>query len=447
MSRNEATVAIDQFQSEIAAIREAEEPRGARYTVHTLALLTLAVILLLTFAKVDRTVSSSAGAVIASEAPSVFQALDASIIKSIDVREGERVKKGQLLATLDPTFAAADVQQLRQQIFGLDAEIARDEAELADSPLDFEPGAEPELARFQGLQSQLYAQRRAQYVAQLNSFDQKMAEAQATIDKYQTEEDHYKDREAIAKQIEDMRSTLLQKGAGSLLNLLTSSDSRIEALRTLDFGHNSLVETQHLLSSLTADKEAFVRQWLAALSQDLVTARTNRDAALNQLAKAERRRELVRLTAAEDSIVLSVAKLNVGSVLKEGDALMTLVPTRTPLEAEVRISTRDIGFVREGDPATLKIDAFNFVEHGVARGHVRWISEGAFTSDETNANAPPYYKARIAFDSLDLKAVPPSFRLIPGMTLTGDLKVGTRSVGAYLLSGMIQGAGDAMREP
>ena len=77
-------------------------------------------------------------------------------------------------------------------------------------------------------------------------------------------------------------------------------------------------------------------------------------------------------------MVLKLAKLSVGSVLKEGDPLFSLAPLRTPVEAEVHILARDIGFVRAGDPATVKLDAFHFVEHGTASGTVRWISEGAF---------------------------------------------------------------------
>lgn len=446
MSRDLAEARL--FQSEVAAIRDAPEPASARITLHALTALVAAAAVLMAFGHVDRTVSSSAGRIIATQAPSAIQALDTAIVKSIDVREGERVVKGQLLATLDPTFAAADVRQLEDQISGLNAQIAREEAELAGRPLVFGPGAASGLSRDQALQLELFQQRAAQYKAQIDSFDQKIATTRATLAKYETEEKHYRDREAIAKQIEDMRSTLLEKGAGSLLNLLSSTDSRIEALRTLDYGHNSLVEAQHQMSSLQADREAFLRQWNATTDQDLVTARTNRDNASAQLDKALKHRDLVQLSAQDDSIILTVAKINVGSILKEGDMLMTLVPISTPLEAEVQISTRDIGFLRPGDEATVKIDAFNFVEHGVAYGHVRWISEGAFTSEDTgNAQAPPYYKARIALDRLDFRNVPSSFRLIPGMTLGGEIKVGRRSLGAYVLGGMIAGLGDAMREP
>jgi HlyD family secretion protein len=156
---------------------------------------------------------------------------------------------------------------------------------------------------------------------------------------------------------------------------------------------------------------------------------------------------LVRLTAAEDSFVLTIAKVNVGSVMKAGDTLMSLAPAGAPIEAEVQMAARDVGFVRPGDPATLKIDAFNFAEHGTAEGTVRWISEGSFTRDDNGMPVPAYYKARLAIDSVNLTNVPPSFRLIPGMTLTADIKVGTRSLGAYILGGLLKTLGSSMREP
>jgi hemolysin D len=438
---------VRQFQSEVAAIREGGEPRSARITIHVLVGLLGICAVALAVARVDRTVSSTAGRIVTTDGMTVFQALDPSIIKTIDVKEGEQVDKGQLLATLDPTFAAADVAQLKQQIDSLDAQISRDEAELAHHDLVFPPNADPDFGKYQALQRQLFEQRAAQYAAQDNSFNQKIAQTQATIAKYEGDESRYKEREQIAKQVEDMRNTLVQHGSGSLLNLLSSTDIRLEALRTMEFDHSSLIESEHQLSSIMADRDAFRQQWSSTTSQELVTARNSRDSANSQLEKALKHRDLVQLVAKEQSIVLTIAKLSVGSVLKEGDALLTLVPIRDPLEAEVELSARDVGFMRAGDHATLKIDAFNFAEHGTAEGTVRWISEGAFTTDENGAAAPAYYKARIGIDSVKLIDVPKTFRLIPGMTLAADIKVGTRALGAYLIGGLTHFAGEAMREP
>ena len=106
------------------------EPRWARTTLFVLGGALLAIVVLMFVTRVDRIVSGEGGKIVSADRPSVYQALDPSIIKSIDVREGDEVKSGQLLATLDPTFAAADVKQLSQQIASLETQIARQEALL-----------------------------------------------------------------------------------------------------------------------------------------------------------------------------------------------------------------------------------------------------------------------------------------------------------------------------
>jgi hemolysin D len=222
-------------------------------------------------------------------------------------------------------------------------------------------------------QRDYYNQQVAQYKAQLASLDAKISQTQATIQKYQTDASRYQQREQIAKQIEDMRAILAAHGTGSQYNLLTSQDQRMEVLRTLEYDNNSLVEAQHTLASNKADRDAFIQQWSAQLSQDLATARGNLDTAQASLEKALRHHELVRLSAAEPSVVLTIATLSVGSVLKEGDTLFTLMPLDAPVEAEIRIASRDVGFVRRGDRCVLKIDAFNYMEHGTAEGSIRWV--------------------------------------------------------------------------
>ena len=98
------------FQSETAEIVEAPEPAGVRVTFHVLAVFLVALMVLSMVTRLDRVVTSTSGAIVTTQPTAVVQALDASIIKSINVRDGERVKAGDELATLDPTFAAADVE-------------------------------------------------------------------------------------------------------------------------------------------------------------------------------------------------------------------------------------------------------------------------------------------------------------------------------------------------
>jgi hemolysin D len=442
-----ALAVVRQFQSETDAIREAPEPRGTRIAVFVLAGLLVSAVAITVLTKIDRIITSAGGKIVPTQLVNVFQPLEASIIRSIDVREGQQVQAGQLLATLDPTFAAASVKQLRQQIASLETQITRIEAELGDKPLLYPESSDPDFTNYAALQKALYDQRIGQYKAQINSFDAKIKQINATIQKLEGDEGRYQQREAIAKDIETMRTTTAQSGSGSRLNMLISQDARLEVLRSLESTHNSFIEAQQTLASSRADREAFIQQWSTQLSQDLVTARNNLDAARAQFEKAAKLEDLVRLTAPEASTVLTVAKVSVGSVLKSGDPFMTLMPANTPVEGEARILSRDIGFLRPGDRCVLKIDAFNYFAHGTAEGTVRWISAGAFTVDEDGKPVETYYKVRCSVDATHFTGVPSNFQLMPGMTLAADINVGTRSVAMYLMDGVLRGFSEAMREP
>lgn len=448
MSRSaDAAVTVRQFQSETDEIREMPEPRRARITVLALAGMLVILIAIMFLTSVDRVITSETGKIVSVEAPSVYQSLDPSIIKSIDVREGDQVAAGQLLATLDPTFTEADVRALQQQVASLDTQIARIDAQLSGAAPAFGASDNPDYRKYAALQQSTYDQQMAQYKAQVASYDAKIAATQATIAKFSSDESGYQDRAGIAEKVEQMRTTLAASGSGSELNKLLSQDNRVELERSLAYARNSLAEAEQTEASLKADRDAFVKQWQAQLSQELLSARNNLDAARASLDKATKKQDLVRLTASEPSVVLTVAKLSVGSVLRSGDSLLTLMPADAPVEAEIAIAARDIGFVRPGDPCTLKVGAFNFMEHGTAEGKVRWISDNAFTTDDNGQPVAAYYKARCSVDQDHFQNVPANFRLIPGMTLQADLRIGTRSVAMYVLGGTLRVFGEAMREP
>jgi HlyD family secretion protein len=330
-----------------------------------------------------------------------------------------------------------------------DAQIARAEAELAGRAYAPPPESDAAAARYGEMQKALFAQRKSQYDEQMRAYNAQIAQYEATLAKLNDNEARYADRIQLAKEVEQMRATLAAAQVGSRLNLLAATDQKTELLRNIEFNHNSLVETKHQLQGAIATRDAFAQKWLADTSQELVTARNQRDTTRQQLEKAQRKKDLVRLAASDDSVVLRMAKLSVGSVLKDAEPLMYLAPLNSPVEAEIRIAPRDIGFIRPGDPVKVKLDAFDFVEHGMVKGTISWISEGAFMVDERTSQptTEPYYKARVALTDTNLRNVPSGFRLIPGMTLTADVHIGTRSILTYLVSGAVRHFSEAMREP
>ena len=161
------------------------------------------------------------------------------------------MKQGQLLATLDPTFAAADVKQLGSKSRALGRRSSAIDAQLNDRPLCLPDETDPEVRQIAAMQREYYDQQVAQYKAQLASFNAKISQTQATIQKYQIDASRYQQREQIAQQIEDMRAILAAQASGSQLNAAhVRRTSALEMMRTLEFDQNSLVEAQHTLASV-----------------------------------------------------------------------------------------------------------------------------------------------------------------------------------------------------
>ena len=148
------------------------------------------------------------------------------------------------------------------------------------------------------------------------------------------------------------------------------------------------------------------------------------------------------LTSPRDAIVLSVSKFSMGSVVTSAETLIQPVPLDLPLSIEADVSGIDSGYIRAGDEVTIKFDTLPFLQYGSARGAVRMISADSFSPETAPQEAPPlpnrphtlYYKGYISLGELMLHDTPPGFRLMPGMPLTADVKVGTRSVLAYFIT-------------
>ena len=231
------------------------------------------------------------------------------------------------------------------------------------------PQSDPVANTFISEQRQYYLQRKAQFDAQVHAYDDQIAQYKTTIAKYQNDEARYGDRAKISEEIEQMRASLAAAQVGSRLNLLAATDQKLEIQPgALEFDRNAVVEAQHELDATTSTRNAFVQQWFGQVSQELVTARGTRDTAAEQLTKATKHQDLIRIDAPEDSVVLKMAKLSPLSVLSAGEPLLYLAPMKSPFEAELHISSHDIGFIRVGDATSIKLDAYNFIEHGTAEG-------------------------------------------------------------------------------
>jgi hemolysin D len=444
--------AILEFQWPSTAVVNAPIPRSARNITWLIASMFVAMIVLLALIPIDQVVATR-GIVVSQSRNILVQPLETSIVRSIEVHEGQEVKSGELLARLDPTFTSADVAALTSQLSSLEAQVARLRGEAENKPFTYS-GIEPDWL----LQLAIYGHRRAEFKSKVDNYAHRLDELSAAISRSQSDATGYRERLVVAQNIEHMRAELESNQAGSRLNLLQATDVRAEMARSLANAQQTGQAAKLEQDALAAERDAFVRGWQAEVSQQLAESEGKLSDARELLRKAKLRRQLVELRSEQDAIVQSVAKVSVGSVLQSGQQLITLVPADAPLEIEANISGRESGYVHLRDHVVIKFDTFPYSQYGVAEGSVRIISPSSFNPQEETRNptsavpgaqntSEPFYRARISIDRVALHDVPEDFHVIPGMPVGADVKVGKRTVLRYLLGLMLPVAKEGMREP
>ena len=440
-----------EFESPTAALLARPVPLRSRFTIWVITSMVAVGMVIAWTVPLDRIVTSN-GKVVATSQNIVVQPLETSIVRAIEVKEGQLVHAGDVLARLDPTFATADAGSLETQVASLQAEADRLTAETENRPY-ISNGTAPG-----DLQSMIFAQRHAERSFKLENYRQKIDGLQVKVTQANSDISAYTERLALARTVENKRRELERLGVGSQLNALQALDTRIDIESRLTTAKSARDSGQRDLDALMAERDGYLHQVQFESSQQLTEQGRKLAEAKENLNKARLRRNLVLLKADRDSIVLNIAPVNVGSVMQSGDQFITLVPSDAPLEVETLVDGRDVGFVRVGDPVTIKFETFPYYAYGTARGVVRTVSPDSFRRpmDEREKVARPrteeamgtmFYRAKISLDELNLHDLPAGARLMPGMPATGDIKVGKRTFIQYIMSRVIPATTEGMREP
>lgn len=439
------------FQPAALALEEDEPTRAHWWTLFAMTALLIAATAWASLAYVDRIVAAR-GELVTVNPVLVVQPLERVAVSAVHVKNGDVVRKGQLLASLDPTFTQADVQQLEAKLNGYLARQKRLEAEISGA--DYGLSGQP--SRTEMLEASLFNERRQAYAARIRAYKEDRARIDATLAATRLDLEKSVARIKLLQGIVEMRQAMVAKEYDTQLRLFEAQAQLIATEREKVQAEGKIAELEHQAASTNAQRDAYEQEWREKVADELVTVRRDRENVTEELNKALRRRDMISLAAPEDAIVLEIAQRSIGSVLREAEILFTLVPLDAPLEAEVRVSPLDIGLVKVGDEVRLKLDAFPFQRHGIVKGKVVTISPDAFrpqrsegaSQDPAKADAAgPFHKARVQLVDVKLRNVPPQYRLLPGMTVTGEIKVGDRRVITYLLWPVIKGFDESLREP
>jgi membrane fusion protein, hemolysin D len=449
-----STRALLEFQSPTAAVIAERVPLSGRLTIWTISAAILSSLAVISVYSVDRVVTVS-GKVVADVPNIVVQPLDTSIVRQINVHEGQVVHTGDVLASLDPTFAQADAGTLDKQVASLQAEVDRLDAEANGRPYasDGSPASQ--------LQAMIFTQRHAGQMSRVENYRRRIYSAGAKLAQTQSDIAAYTEQLKDAQAKENMRQQLEKLQVGSKLSTLDAGAQRAEINRYLQAAIASNQSAKGDLDALTAELDGYLQQAKIETSQMLTEQGRKLADAKEQQAKAALRRNLINLKADRDAVVLNVAKLSLGSVVQSGDELITLVPTDAPLQVEANVPARDAGFVHPGNQAVIKFDTFPYSIYGYASGTLNTVSADSFAIPRDNsgratrpnlsqAEANPganYFRAGLSLDEMKLHDLPVGFHMTPGMPVTADIKVGRRTVLSYLMARVVPALTEGLREP
>lgn len=411
--------------------------RGASLAICVMMALALGWACL---AHIDIVVSAQ-GRVIPSGKSKVVQPLEAGIVRSIAVHDGQHVKAGDVLIELDPTVAAAEQERLRREQWERAAEVARSETLLKGAR--FDPQAQmPADLRANTLAT--LASRQAEQQSKLAALDADIARRQA-------------DRDAIDTNLSQLR--------GTLPLVRKKHEMRVELARTGHIAETGLIETQLELMNLEkeiavqgkrlAESEAGLQaarqqraqaqaEYRSRAAAELVDATAKRDAAQQELVKAEQRQRQQVLRAPIDGVVQQLAVSTVGGVVTPAQPLMTIVPEHSPLEIEAQVANRDIGQLQVGQRVIAKVETFDFTRWGYIEGEVQWVGTDAVVDPKLG----PVYPVRIQLKATETpNAVGGHHGIVTaGMSVTADIRTGERRLIDYFLAPMLRAKEESLRE-
>lgn len=385
------------------------------------------------------------GKVVPNGKSKTIQPLEAGIVKAILIDNGQHVTQGQALIELDPTEATADVGKARTARVDAMLTINRTQALLDAQTFNRPPAVKPvadatedrqrgtqrfaesafyeQRSKLTGLRSEL--QKRVQ---ELQTTQHKITSLQQTLPMTRAEEEDY---QSLLNQSYVPRHAYLEK-----------EQARIQQEQDLAGQQSYAKELQSTIQEQRDDIDTTIAQFRREQLDALNQAQQQLTQDQGDETKSQQRQRQTHLTAPVGGTVQELAVHTIGGVVTPAQALLVLVPDDAALEIEAQILNRDIGFVRPGQDAEIKLDAFPYTHYGTIAGKVMSISQDAVKDDKLGL----IYPARIQLSTHVIVADGKDIHLEPGMSSSVEIKTEQRRIIEYLLTPLLKYQSEALRE-
>jgi adhesin transport system membrane fusion protein len=370
------------------ALHDLQAPMRARWSLRIIIVGLTVLLLWAAIGKIDQ-VTRAQAQIIAADRTQLVQSSDGGVLTQLHVKEGDTVKAGQLLATLQKERAAAAVSDSSAKVAALNITLARLHAEVYGKPLVFDKEllAYPDYIRNQ---TDLYNKRQIAFKDDINALERIISLAE--------------DELRINRQLE---------ASGDV--------SRVEILRL-----------QRSVADIKAQLANKRNKYFQDAQAEMTKAQEELSTQTEQLRDRSQVLEHTELVAPVDAVVNNIKVSTLGGVVRAGDTVMELLPTSDNLIAEAKIPPADIAFVSIGQDARVNLYAYDSSIFGALHGKVSYISPDVLT-EETREGPFMYYRVRIRITGSEFKGDKANeIHIRPGLTASVEIKAMERTVLSYL---------------
>ena len=410
-------------------------------------LVTLLLVVVLAWSYLGRIdiVAVANGKISTEGSTKIIQPAISGVVTSINVHEGQRVKKGETLLALDKTTAEKDVATANQSLntARVERDILRRLAVGGNTDdiinnADLPDETKAMLRQFARSQTTLSAARRQAAGGIISNYQQQLQFNQQAKNQLETNAQNLKNRKAeIEKQLPNANPVDKLR----LQNELSNIDQRITSADSAVLGQNQqLLQSQSALTQAQNQSQTQNAETNSAFSDQIITAEKRIIELENNLFKARQVLAQTNITAPVDGTVLSLTVKTIGGVVNAGQQLAQIVPEKAPLYVDAALDNQDVGFVKPGQRVVVKVATYPFQRYGYLEGTVENISPDAIQDDKKGL----IYKAKIKLND-DKSSKQNQLKLLPGMSVSAEITTGQRRIIEFFLDPLMTKADESLK--
>lgn len=409
--------------------------------LYTISFLLFIFIAWTNIATLDE-VSRGDGRVVPSSDIQVIQNLEGGIVEEFLVKEGQAVKAGDVLLKMRNVQAKADFAATTQKYSGLQAAIVRLQAEADGKPLSFSDELRKTVPDSVRAETDAYEANKRQMESQKTVLNDQLSQKEQEVQELTRRISDTGGMLALAVEERNMVEPMIAKGAANKKELLDIKQRIAQQSTELNGLKNALPRSQAAVKEVKSRLAALDKEFMANAQKTLAEKTIEMNTIKQTLSAYQDKSERTEIKSPVHGTVKDLKFNTVGGVVKPGEPIMEIVPLEDQLIVEARILPKDIAFIHVGQPAIVRMTAFDFSVYGSMKGQVTDVSADAIINEKGES----FYRVKVKTDTAGVIKGDKQLDIIPGMQATVDIVTGEKTVMQYLLKPFLKASQTALRE-